>query len=162
MKPEDAAIYDRARRLANLAVWTVELQCRRIKTSEPEDGEFIFRRWADIHFLIVALTRLRRAAVLASKIETLKANISEAIHMFDDSLPNLKQMRDVAEHIDDYATNKGKNKNVDRSSLEVFVHDSQAVHWLGFSLDIGGASNAASTLFGAIVNAKDRFVEQNA
>ena len=70
-------------------------------------------------------------------------------------------MRDVAEHIDDYATNKGKNKSIDRSSLEVFVHDSKSVHWLGFYLDIEHASNAANILFAAIVNAAGHFLEPN-
>jgi hypothetical protein len=45
--PSHAATYERARRLANLAVWTVALQKRRLKTNEPEDAEFLFRRWAD-------------------------------------------------------------------------------------------------------------------
>ena len=59
--PSPAATYERARRLANIAVWTAQLQRRRLATDEPEDSEFLFRRWADFQFLIVALTRVRRA-----------------------------------------------------------------------------------------------------
>lgn len=51
---EAAAIYERARRLANISLWAVDLQCRRLKSTEPEDTEFIFRKWADFDFLIVS------------------------------------------------------------------------------------------------------------
>jgi len=102
--PTHAATYERARRLANLAVSTVVLQRRRLKTHEPEDGEFLFRRWSDFQFLIVALVRLRRAAILATKVPPLGSTMKVAIADFDATLPMLKDMRDIAEHFDEYAT----------------------------------------------------------
>jgi hypothetical protein len=50
--PSPAATYERGRRLANIAVWTAQLQRRRLSTNEPEDGEFPFRRSADFQFFI--------------------------------------------------------------------------------------------------------------
>jgi hypothetical protein len=75
--PSPTATFERARRLANIAVWTAQLQRRRLFTNEPEDGVFLFRRWADFQFFIVALTRVRRAAVLASKCAFHRARDAE-------------------------------------------------------------------------------------
>ena len=80
MKPDSAAIYERARRLANQALWTVDLQRRRLNSDEPEDDKFVLRKWSDFHFLIVALTRLRRAAELAARVPA----ISEDMRGFED------------------------------------------------------------------------------
>lgn len=150
MKPSPEATYERARRLANVALWTVNLQCRRLQSSEPEDNEFIFRKWADFHFLIVALTRLRRAAVLATKVTVIKPEIKKALAEFDVELPNIKTMRDVTEHIDDYATDDGRNKNVSRKSLEVSALNDTTFEWLGFKLDAHKALNSSEKLFDAI------------
>lgn len=152
--PSPEAIYERARRLANLAVWTVALQHRRLRTTEPEDGEFLFRRWADFQFLIVALTRCRRAAVLATKVARIEDSMKAAIQAFDAALPMLKNMRDVAEHFDDYAVDEGWNQKVSRSSLEVGVFGEKAFEWLGYRLDADEALEAAQKLFSAIQSAK--------
>src|SRR5579859_2833960 len=55
--PSDAAILERAKSLSNEACFTVSLQHRRLRTTEPEDQVFVFRWWADLQFLIVALRR---------------------------------------------------------------------------------------------------------
>lgn len=158
MKPSPHATYERARRLANVACFTVALQRRRLMTSEPEDGEFRFRRWADFQFLIVALTRLRRAAALAAKVPEIKAPISAAVKAFDASMPDLKIMRDVAEHIDEYAIDEGRKSTkpggnrsgVRRQALEVAFVGKRQVQWLGFSLDTEQALQASEALFRAI------------
>ena len=77
MKPSSAATYERARRLANQALWTIDLQRRRLNSDEPEDAKFILRKWSDFHFLVVALTRLRRAAVLAEKVPEISQQIPD-------------------------------------------------------------------------------------
>jgi hypothetical protein len=50
-------------------MFTVALQRRRTRSNEPEDEGFVMRWWADLHFFIVALRRLRRAAELASRVQ---------------------------------------------------------------------------------------------
>jgi hypothetical protein len=72
-----------------------------------------------LRLLIVALTRLRRAARLAAGIPQLQASLDGALAQFNRDLPDLKKMRDVAEHIDDYALNQGRQKAIVRQSLEV-------------------------------------------
>lgn len=54
-------------KLVNDAMWTVKLQLRRVRSSEPEDAEFAFRVMADTQFRLVALRRLQRAAELLIK-----------------------------------------------------------------------------------------------
>src|SRR5215510_10846291 len=117
-KATSEATYERARRLANMSLWTIALQCRRLRSAEPEDSVFVLRRWADVDLLIVALTRLRRASELAQYVPEIKKQISQALKQFDSALPNLRKFRDVAEHINDYAMDHGKHA-VARQELEV-------------------------------------------
>jgi hypothetical protein len=150
VKPDNIVTYERARRLANQALWTIDLQRRRLNSEEPEDTEFILRKWSDFHFLIVALTRLRRAAELAAKVPTISEQMRAALKIFDAALPHLKKMRDVAEHIDDYAVDGGKDRNISRKSLEVASSDGEKWQWLGFEIDVGMALSASAALFGAL------------
>jgi hypothetical protein len=149
-----AATYERARRLANIAVWATRLQRRRLFTREPEDGEFLFRRWADIQFFIVSLMQVRRAAILATKIPVIADDILEAIREFDTTLPMLKNMRDVAAHFDDYAMDQGQRKDIKRKSLEVAVIGDTVFQWLGYELNADVALLAAQQLFASIKRAQ--------
>lgn len=146
-RPSDGATYERARRLANSAMWTVALQHRRLKTDESEDGQFLFRRWADFQFLIVALSRLHQSAMLASKVPSIASAMKNAISEFDYAIPKLKNMRDVAEHIDDYAIDEGNDRTVSRKSLEVGAIDDSSLNWLGYQLNADSALVAAEKLF---------------
>jgi hypothetical protein len=152
MTTKEAATYERARRLANISLWAVDLQCRRLSSTEPEDTEFIFRKWADFDFLIVSLTRLRRAAKLTANIPQFNSRLSAALREFDASLPHLKKMRDVAEHVDDYARDIGRDKSVHRQSLEVssMTDDGPELEWLEGNLNSQVALVAGQKLFAAI------------
>jgi hypothetical protein len=153
--PSSAATYERARRLANVSMWKVALQRRRIETAEPQDNDFLFRRWADFDFLIVSLSRLRRAACLAATIPELQSQISLALAAFDADLPGLNSMRNVAEHVDDYALDRGRKKSVARQGLEVstLTDDGITLHWLGHSLNADDAIRAGQALFKSIQDA---------
>jgi hypothetical protein len=138
--PSDASTYERARRFANRAMWTVALQRRRLKTDEPEDHQFIFRRWADFQFLIIVLWRLRRATELAAKVPALKRAMKEAQKNFDAAVPALKTMRDIAEHFDEHAMDKGHySSSISRRSLEVAVIGDSVFQWLGHELNVDAA-----------------------
>jgi len=158
--PSATATYERARRLANIAVWSIELQCRRLESAEPEDTRFVLRRWADFDYLIVALTRLRRAAQLAARIPQLQASLAAALAQFDSALPDLKQMRDVAEHIDDYALDQGRQKAVARQSLEVSTIEAEGptLRWLQARLNAWETSQASQALFAAVKEASRLFL----
>jgi hypothetical protein len=149
-KPSDAATIERAHSLANEAIHMVALQRRRLQSNEPEDEAFIFRRWADFQFLIVSLRRLRLAALLAAKPETNRAVIESAISEFDEALPDLRKMRNIGEHIDEYAIEKGRDRSVNRLALQAGGFDNVALDWLGGRLDADEALVAAEALHSAI------------
>jgi hypothetical protein len=157
--PTSAATYERARRLANASMFAVDLQVRRLQSAEPEDGRFVFREWFDFDSLVVALTRLRRAAVLAANIPEIEPPMKGALKEFDSSLPALKRLRDVAEHFDDYAVDKGRNRAVGRKDLEVsdIDLDGPTLSWLGVQLNASAARDAAAQLFSAIRAAASTF-----
>ena len=147
MKPDNTATYERARRLANQALWTIDLQRRRLNSIEPEDDKFVLRKWSDFYFLVLALTRLRRAAELAAKVPPVSQNMRVALIAFDSALPHVKKMRDVAEHVDDYAVDKGRDKSISRKDLEVSSCDGETWQWLGFEMNVGEALSASNRLF---------------
>lgn len=149
--PSDAAILERAKRLCNEACFTVSLQHRRLRTTEPEDQVFVFRWWADLQFLIVALRRMRRSAELAGRVPVVSKVIAQAIGEFDRTLPDLAKMRNIGEHIDDYAVDAPKRRyaDIDRRHLQVGTWDGKVYRWIG-ELDIDVALEAAERLFGAV------------
>lgn len=165
MEPTSAATYERARRLANQLLWAIDLQCVRLASSEPEDSDFVFRKWVDFDFLVVSLIRLRRVAKLAASIPEIQPSLDAAIREFDDALPYLKRIRDVAEHIDDYAVDRGKDSTIARQSLEVSLmseNDSKLkLNWLGGELSTDEALRASQKLFETIKEAS-RFFKSRA
>ncbi|NIF78361.1 hypothetical protein F3J20_13350 [Paraburkholderia sp. Cy-641] len=148
--PSDAVILERALSFCREACATVRLQHRRVRGSEPEDAAFPFRREADIHFMIVTLLRVRRAAELAARVPGLPHSIPDAIAEFDDRLPDLKKMRNAGQHIDEYALDKGHDKSVLRSQLQVNTWDGTVFRWLGAALDIDVALHASEALLATV------------
>lgn len=148
-KPTDAAVLERAYSLINEALHAVALQRRRVRSSEPEDNDFVSRYWVDLQFLIVALRRLRRAAELASHVPAVKEKLVTALKRFDDDIPGLKTMRNVGEHIDAYALDDDKrhHKNISRKSLQVGSWDGTTYEWLDMKLNVDDALQAAVELY---------------
>ncbi|MEX2210674.1 MAG: hypothetical protein WD689_02785 [Gaiellaceae bacterium] len=153
--PSAAAILERAFSLTNEAMFTVALQIRRLGSEEPEDKDFVMRWWADLQFLIVALRRLRRAAELAARVDDPSASVRKAIALFDAELPALRVMRNVGEHIDEYAVDHPRrhHEEIDRRQLQVGSWDGRVYRWLQdqsgeqLELDADRAKTAAEQLF---------------
>jgi hypothetical protein len=112
--------------------------------------DFVFRGWADFQFLIVALRRLRHAAELATRVSSVRVLVEDAIREFDQALPGLRKMRNVGEHIDAFAVDKGRDRTVSRLQLQVGQMNQKTIHWLGEQLDTDVALDAAQKLFDAI------------
>ena len=106
----DAAVIERAYRLANKAMFTVALQVRRLDSLEPEDENFVFRKHADWEFLIVSLYRLQRAAQIVTATERGVTEVIPALVQFRKQVPGQKTMRDVGEHFDDYALDQSSTQ----------------------------------------------------
>ena len=150
MNIPSAATYERAKRLANFALWTIDLQIHRLQRDELGDKKFILRKWADFHFFVLALTKLRRAGILASKVPSIKLKIDKALKQFDAQLPYLITMRNVEQHFDDYAIDQGRDKAISKKSLEVGMYDDKTWYWLGFEVDINKALKVSAKFFQVI------------
>jgi hypothetical protein len=157
--PTDLQTLERAVRLGGAAMRGVQLQLRRVRGSEPEDDEWLFRTWADFQFLIVALWQMRLAACLAASTNAAGDVVTQALVEFDRQLPALATMRHVVQHFDEYAVDHpvrrrqrkpGTNDLIGRRSLEVGAWSDQEFHWLGGTLDLGTAESAASRLYGTL------------
>lgn len=61
-RPDPSEVIYRALMRANRAMFTIDLQARRISSVEPEDREFLARREVDFEVLIAASRRLYRLA----------------------------------------------------------------------------------------------------
>ena len=131
----------------------VSIQCRRIRSSEPGDRQFVLRWWADLQFLIVALWRLRAAGVLALQSELDGASLEGAVDSFDLALPHLRRMRNVGEHVGDYAMENGRDRTVQRKQLQVGSFDGTSFSWLDVELNIDRALDAAERLHRAVKDA---------
>lgn len=147
----DAVIVERTVRLANIEMKMVALQLRRIRGKEPEDDDFIFRRWADLQFFIISLYRLRTTATVGYNVSDTKIRYSiiGVVKEFDRAVPELKKLRNIVEHQNEYAVDspKRKVKTVDRKQLEVGSWNDTEYNWLGVTLNIDEAYNAAGKLF---------------
>ena len=128
---------------------------RRLTTVEPEDHVFVFRRWADLQFLIVMLRRLRRAAMLVARLDSSAHRINVAVEEFDRALQDLAKMRNVGEHIDDYTLDapKRRHANVEHRQLQAGSWDGRVYKWIG-ELNIDTALAAAQKLNAAIAPEK--------
>jgi hypothetical protein len=143
---------ERAVSFATEAMFTLDLQWRRIHTDEPEDARFPMRIWSDLSFFIVTLQRLRRSATLAYSVAAAAAILRQVLADFDHGVPMLKVMRDVGEHIDDYALESGRrhHRHITRAFVQVAQWDGTAYTWLGVTLNLSEARAAAQALYEAI------------
>jgi len=148
-------VYEDARSEANIAVWAIQLQINRLRSEDNEIPGFVLQPVVDFHFLVTALTRLRKMADLVSKF----SNISEAIKKFDETLPDLKNIRNVLEHIDEYRLGKGRNKNVSANALRTILLDPDRIQWLDYEIKTNEALEVSDFLFQAIkANAPEAYL----
>jgi hypothetical protein len=155
MSATDDATLERCCRLVDIELRAVALQRRRLRSSEPEDTDFVMRWWTDRGFLIVALLRLRRAAGVALGTSYASPAVRSALAAFDTATPSLRLMRDIGEHTDAYATDTPNRhvKTIDRRQLEVGQWDGTVFRWLQkpdgtpHQLSIDTALAAAEDLF---------------
>lgn len=117
----DPALIERMRSEATTWINAVHMQHRRAKNPHEDD---VWRQEIDLYFLLVALTRLRRAVGLATRVAELQDPLLDRLIEFDRAIPSLTTLRNVAEHFDDYTTGKGRAANVKRHQLQVWGRSS--------------------------------------
>lgn len=144
------SLYEDMRHLANVAVWAVDLQIKRLETNEPEFADFPFQPLVDFHFLVTALTRLQEIAEALKAIEDMEPVMEKAIESFEKEVPGLRDIRNVLEHIGEYARGAGHDQDVQYGEMFTVVLDSDCIQWLGYELRPRAALSASDTLFHVI------------
>ena len=149
-------VMKRARSMANEWMWAVCLQHDRITNPRPQDEEFHpfgvrgFNE-ADVHFLAIALRRLRAAAATIKHAPQQWDSVRPAIQTFDDRLPWLKRLRDVFEYLEDYAVDSNQRRSsTSRRELQIWSGCETGLNWLGYDIDWKEALDAARELFDAV------------
>lgn len=145
MYEKEVAVYEDARNMANIATWGVELQIKRL-ASDNQIEEFVMQPVIDFHFLVTSLNRLRQAAGMVSKI----TDISKNIEQFDELLPDLRTIRNILEHIDEYRVGKGNNKSVPEDSFQTLLIGNDIVSYVGYEINLESAMLASQELFSSI------------
>jgi hypothetical protein len=126
------------------------MQCRRLEATEPEDGVFVLRRWADVEHLLAAAWELRRAVKHAAKIAWMKPAIDHELYAFDKKLPEFKKLRDIADlaaaaDMDAPAIAPSRARMVELDSFT-----SETYRSIGTMIDHKHVRKAASALFNVL------------
>lgn len=120
----EAALLARMRSEATSWINAVHMQRRRVlePLTDPADPRTQWEQQAaDLHFLLVSLTRLRKAVKLAAtEAAPLCAQLEALLADFDRRTEYLRRMRNVGEHFDDYTIGKGRDKQVGRAQLQTW------------------------------------------
>ena len=162
-EPTASGILVRAARIANEAGIGVMMQLDRIQLGQgSRDADALQRVPIDIEFLIASLWKMRLAGKLA---ESVIGRAWPALHEFDAALPDLKLMRDVVQHIDEYGqdgvrrrhVSPGTGQRIGRRWLHTMSLGEQTFGWLGGTLSYERARTASLELLSAIRTARDGF-----
>jgi hypothetical protein len=82
--------------------------------------------------------------------------MQQAIKAFDEALPDLSRLRNVGEHIDEYAVGAGRDSSVGWQQLQVGGWDGVTLAWLDTKLNAEEAMEAGKKLVGEIEWARMR------
>ncbi len=155
MEPKDEereiTRYEDLRSCANRALWTIDLQIRRLRNfaADPETGnQFVLQPVSDAEFLILSLDRLLAVSRLIDPMTA--GSLRPAMADFERQLPHLRPARNVVSHIDEYLSGKGKNKSVRVGALSVAVLDPNRLIFSDFEFNLDAAQSVAEALFSAI------------
>lgn len=151
----DLSLVERMQTEATKWINAVHMQHRRVANplvDERNRGFAVWRQEIDLHFLLVALTRLHRAVELAARVKELQAGLTIRIAEFDCRIPYLQLLRNVGEHFDDYTVGKGRERNVKRFQLQTWSMGKDAEgqltwNWLGQELSVAEVYKAAKELY---------------
>lgn len=166
----DAALVGRMRTEATTWINAAHMQHHRVThpvVDPSAPGNEVWRQEIDLHFLLVALTRLRRAVGLTTRVQELQGVLVERLTTFDEAVPSLKTLRNVAEHFDDYTIGRGRAAGIVRQQLQAWSlgeHSSQGLvwRWLDIEFPIDASHDAATSLYQAfLAGANDYLAERS-
>lgn len=162
----EVALVVRMRTEATTWINAVHMQHHRVafplvKPDAP--GDEVFRQEVDLHFLLVALIRLRRSVELVTERLGSESRPLEFLDIFDKDVPSLQKFRNVAEHFDDYTIDKGRRKDVHRDQLQTWSfgeEDNGGLIWrrLDENFSVEDAYSAARNLYGSFLNFANEYL----
>lgn len=160
------AVAGRAKSMAYDWMRAVSLQHDRIVNPRPQDKEFHpfsidgFHE-VDVQFLVIALMRLRRIAATLEHVPEHWDSIQGEIENFDAKLPWLKHLRDVFEHLEDYAVDSDRrHSSTSRRELQTWSAGKDGLNWLGFDVNWRDAYLAAKDLYASVIRVYDSVVTE--
>lgn len=151
-EPSDDVILERARSLANQTANAIYVQIERCNATAEDPWQTLY----DAQFLIEALWRFRRAVAIAKSVRAASPDVVLLVENFDAALPGLRRMRNVLEHVDDYAIDAqhfGKNrrgdKGVFRAQVQVggVLDDDGNITWVGETVNTRSARDAVMACY---------------
>lgn len=152
---DDSALIARMQTEATKWINAVHMQSRRVArplVNSDDLGAEVWRQEIDLYFLLVALTRLRRAISLAAQVVELRPRLNSRLAEFDNQVPYLSRLRNVSEHFDDYTVGRGRDSRVRRSQLQVSslskdTNGQLMWNWLGERVLLEAVHAAAQALY---------------
>lgn len=158
---DDFILFEKAIRLATTILFSIELQYERMQTNGSKDISIASQiKWIDFQFFIIALNRLEKVACLLKSIHIIKSKIKLAIKEFNKSIPDLKTIRNIIEHLEEYAKGSGNlNKNgeeeiISRHGIENHSILGSKWSWLEYKIDIDISFEASKKLYSTIIECK--------
>lgn len=169
--PSEGVVLERLKTEATLWINAVHLQAARIERRHSreniEDVE-ITATEVDLHFLLVALVRLQRCVNRAgANVGKLRPSLDQRTGIFDSEIPSLRKLRNVSKHIDEYNVDEGRDRSVSRRQVQTWAIETNGDggliwNWLGESLDVGRAQEAAVALHrGFLFDCDDYFARNH-
>jgi hypothetical protein len=161
-----AALVERMRTEATTWINAVHMQHRRVVDPivNPEaPGEEVWHQAIDLHFLLIALTRLRRSVNLAAQVQALQDRLLEHLTTFDQHIPSLRKLRNVAEHFDDYTIGEGCLTQTERYQLQTWSLGEDATKglvwdWLDVEFPVDAAHHAATVLYRSFLTDANKYL----
>jgi len=138
----DAAIATRAFVSAELHNHAVALQCRRLRSTEPEDRDGPTRWRIDLQFLLIELELLGQEVEVFGK--TAHIDIGSAIRDYAAALSELRAMRAIN------ADSSDGRQRVDAREFQAYDWDGTTYTWAGYKVNIDHMRAAAEKLFNAM------------
>lgn len=150
------------RELSTYVAWQshvgVRTQIARLRESHAADQQNSGVELTDVFGLILALFRLRLAAQLTARIGDSGTRIEPELKKFDAEIPDVKKLRNVAMHFDEYALGTLNRRNkigdppryVSTEDLWEVITDDQSATWLGVRLNYSEVDLAARNLYDAV------------
>jgi hypothetical protein len=102
------------------------------------------------------LNRLHTIVKITFDIPDIANEMRNALNDFEKDIPDLKVLRNVVEHIDQYAIEDTKrhHKHISCKQLQVGRWDGSIFHWLDVELDVDRAKVASEKLFKSLHDIK--------